>query len=124
MRAAHELLHGGADHVTIVSPGPLLRDPPATDAVRVVEQRRVVALNGSPRVESAIVESGEEVECDALVLGHGLAPLRNVDGAVWEGERTVYAQPVADPASVEAARSAGIGAAAAVRSLVEQEEHA
>jgi hypothetical protein len=42
-----------------------------------------------------------------------------VDGAVWDGPRTVYAQPLADPASVEGARSAGSEAARAVRSLLE-----
>jgi D-hydroxyproline dehydrogenase subunit alpha len=121
MRAAHELLHGGADRITVITPGPPLRAAP--ESTRIVEGR-VVSVAGSPRVQAVVLESGEVVECDALVLGHGLAPLRNVDGAVWEGERTVYAQPLADPASVNAARRAGADAAAAVRSLLDQEEQA
>ena len=36
-----------------------------------------------------------------------LVLLRNVDGAVWEGVGTVYAQPADDPATVTGARLAG-----------------
>jgi hypothetical protein len=50
-----------------------------------------------------------------------LAPLRNVDGAVWEARRTVHAQPLSDPATVTEARGAGVRAAIAVRSRIEEE---
>jgi hypothetical protein len=48
-------------------------------------------------------------------------PLRNVDGAVWEAPRIVYAQPLADPATVAGAREAGVRAAAEVRALLASE---
>jgi hypothetical protein len=57
-----------------------------------------------------------------VVLAHGVAALRNVDGAVWAGDRAIYAQPLADPATVAQARAAGAEAAAAVRSLIDQKE--
>jgi hypothetical protein len=81
-----------------------------------------VSVAGTPRVRTATLASGETLGCDAVVLAHGVAALRNVDGAVWTGDRTVYAQPLADPATVEQARAAGAEAAAAVRSLIDQEE--
>jgi hypothetical protein len=46
-----------------------------------------------------------------VVLAHGLVPVRNVDGAVDGGERTVYAQPTADPPSAGGSRAAGEEAA-------------
>ncbi len=85
----------------------------------VLPGARPAAVGGRPRIEHVELAGGERVECDALVLAHGVVPLRNVDGAVWDGPRTVYAQPLADPASVEGARSAGSEAARAVRSLLE-----
>jgi hypothetical protein len=100
----------------------LLRRRPADDAVHVREHDRVVSVAGSPRVGTATLASGETLGCDAVVLAHGVAALRNVDGAVWPGDRTVYAQPLADPATVDGACVAGTEAAAAVRSLIDQEE--
>ena len=73
-------------------------------------------------VRTATLASGETLGCDAVVLAHGVAALRNVDGAVWTGRRTVYSQPLTDPATVEQARVAGAEAAAAIRSLIDQEE--
>ena len=64
-----------------------------------------VAVEGAARVAALRLDGGERVECDALVLAHGLAPLRNVDGAVWEGARTVYAQPAGDPTDGGGGRS-------------------
>ena len=49
--------------------------------------------------------------CDAVVLADGLVPLRNVDGAVLDGVRTVYAQPCDDFGSIAAAEEAGRRAA-------------
>ncbi len=37
----------------------------------------------------------------------GWSPLRNVDGAVWNGARTVYAQPLEDPPTDDGAIAAG-----------------
>ena len=65
-----------------------------------------------------LIEGGERVDCDAVVLAHELTPLRNVDGAVWDGNRTVYAQPPEDPATVQVAIDAGRGGAAEALELI------
>jgi D-hydroxyproline dehydrogenase subunit alpha len=122
MRAASELRAAGAERATLVCPDGLLRDRPADDAVHVREHDHVVSVAGTPRVRTATLASGETLGCDAVVLAHGVAALRNVDGAVWTGRRTVYSQPLDDPATVEQARLAGAEAAAAIRSLIDQEE--
>ena len=120
-RAAHELLHAGAETVTMACPDGLLGSHRGGDRerVRMLAGVRPVSVSGASRVEAVQLDNGERVDCDALVLGHGAAPLRNVDGAVWDGPRTVYAQPLRDPATVDGARSAGTEAARAVRSLLE-----
>jgi hypothetical protein len=84
-----------------------------------VRKATPVAVEGGPRVSALRLHGGERVECDALVLAHGLVPLRNVDGAVWEGARTVYAQPADDPATVPAAQRAGAAAALEVEQILE-----
>ncbi|HEY0389930.1 MAG TPA: FAD-dependent oxidoreductase [Gaiellales bacterium] len=123
-RAARELLDAGAECVTMACPDGLLGAHAAREAdsgrARTLIRARPAAVLGSPRVEGVLLENGEHVTCDALVLAHGVVPLRNVDGAVWAGERTVYAQPLADPATLEGARRAGREAADAVRSLLEK----
>lgn len=120
-RAADELLAAGAEHITMACPDGRLgrRDLRDAGPVHTLPGVRPVAVRGGPRVEQVELEGGEIVNCDALVLAHGVVPLRNVDGAVWEGPRTVYAQPLADPASVDGAGRAGSEAARAVRSLLE-----
>jgi hypothetical protein len=90
------------------------------DGVRVVEGPAPTAVEGAPRV-TALHAGEERIACDAVVLAHGLVPLRNVDGAVWEGRRVVFAGTLADPATVAAAREAGAGAAARVRALLGSE---
>jgi D-hydroxyproline dehydrogenase subunit alpha len=119
LRACRELSAAGAEQLTLVCPDGLLH--PAPRGVRIMEGVRPVRVSGRPRVESVELDSGETVACDALVLAHGLAAVRNVDGAVWEGAGTVYAQPLSDPATLQAARAAGAAAAMAVRSLIEEE---
>jgi len=121
-RATRHLLQEGAELVTVVAHGVVATELRRREGVRVFQDADVVAVAGAERVTGVQLASGEEVACDALVLAHGTVPLRNVDGAVWDGERTVYAQPLADPASVDGARSAGADAAKAVRSLLGQED--
>lgn len=123
-RAAAGLLHAGASSVTVACPDGVLGGRPIGGGdirVRTLDGARPAAVIGAPRVAAVELASGESVECDALVLAHGVVPLRNVDGTIWEGMRTVYAQPLADPATVAAARSAGSEAAHAVRSLLERQ---
>jgi len=118
VRAVGELLHAGAEHIQVVTPGGVLRRFPESPAL-TVRTATPVAVEGGPRVSALRLQGGERVECDALVLAHGLVPLRNVDGAVWEGARTVYAQPADDPATVSAARHAGAVAAAEVEQILD-----
>jgi thioredoxin reductase len=114
-RACARLLAAGAVEVTVLAPAGARRPLPAD--VRVVEGIEPTAVEGGPRV--AALRAGEErIGCDAVVLAHGLVPLRNVDGAVWDGAATVYAQPAADPGSVAGARAAGERAAADVSALL------
>jgi pyruvate/2-oxoglutarate dehydrogenase complex dihydrolipoamide dehydrogenase (E3) component len=117
-RAIAELLHAGARHVEVISPDGRLRALPDGPAI-TLRTGVPVAVAGGARVSAVELEDGTRVECDALVLAHGLAPLRNVDGAVWEGARTVYAQPDADPMTVAAARAAGRAAARDVVQMLE-----
>ncbi len=122
MAASRRLLAAGARAITLVSPGPLLRPAPDDRRVAVREGERVAEVIGRGRICAVQLASGTRIECDALVLAHGLVPLRNVDGAVWDGHRTVYAQPTGDPATVHIAKAAGSAAAAAVRSLLDLED--
>jgi hypothetical protein len=117
-RAVRELLVAGAIGVTVVAPDGVQTSFPPDGRVLVRTGSRVVGVTGSPRVESVRLAGGEEIACDALVLGHGLVAVRNVDGAVWDGERVVFAQPLDDPASVAGAERAGREAAEAVRSAL------
>jgi hypothetical protein len=112
-RAVQRLFEAGAEAIELIAPGGVLRAIP--DSPRLtVRSGAAVAVEGGARVTAVRVEGGERIECDALVLAHSLAPLRNVDGAVWSGLRTVYAQPSGDPLTAGAAADAGARAAAEV----------
>jgi D-hydroxyproline dehydrogenase subunit alpha len=113
-RACHELLAAGAEAVTVLAPDGPSRPLPG---VRVVEGLTPAAVEGGPRV-TGLLAGEQRIACDAVVLAHGLAPLRNVDGAVWGGPGVVYAGSLADPATVAGAREAGARAAAEVRALL------
>ena len=117
-RAASHLLAAGAEAVQVVAPDGLLR-PFRADARVQVQTAAPTGVEGGPRVTALLTQAGR-VACDALVLAHGLTPLRNVDGAVWDGPRTVYAQPLADPMTVEAAQAAGRTAATQAADLLER----
>jgi phytoene dehydrogenase-like protein len=114
-RACARLLDAGARTATVVAPAGALRQLPA--AARVLEGIEPTAIEGGARV-SLLHAGTDRVECDAVVLAHGLVPLRNVDGAVWDGAATVYVQPAEDPGSVAGARAAGEQAATGVLELV------
>jgi thioredoxin reductase len=117
-RAVRGLLAGGALAITVVAPDGVRTPLPPDGRVDVRVDSPVVGVTGSPRVESVRLGDGVEIPCDALVLAQGLVAVRNVDGAVWEGDRVVFAQPLDDPASVDAAEQAGREAAEAVRSAL------
>ncbi len=117
-RSLERLLHAGAEAVTVIAPEGVLRPLPQSDRVTVLTGVRPAAVEGGHRVTGVQLADGERVECDALVLAHELAPLRNVDGAVWDGARTVYAQPLDDPATADGAITAGRAAASAALELI------
>jgi len=112
-RAAAALVEAGAA-VTVVAPDGLL--VPIDASVAVHERLTPLAVRGDPHVERLECD-GAAFECDGVVLAHGLVPIRNVDGAVYGGERTVYAQPTADPPSEAASRKAGEDAARAALAI-------
>lgn len=114
-RAAHELLAAGSD-VIVVAPDGVLRAMP--EAAEVRAGLVPVGIEGGARVTALLVDEDDRIACDAIVLAHGLAPLRNVDGAVWEAPGVVFAQALADPMTTAAAREAGARAAADVRALL------
>jgi thioredoxin reductase len=121
-RATRELQEAGAREVTVIAPDGVAGELDEQGAtVRVHEGASVVAVRGGPRVQAVELDDGTMVTCDALVLAHGLVPLRNVDGAIEGGHRVVYAQPIGDPATVEGARRAGEAAAAEVRRILEED---
>jgi Pyridine nucleotide-disulphide oxidoreductase len=96
-RAEAELRHAGAEPLRVAG--------------------RPLAVRGTVRVEELVCDDGT-VACDAVVLAHGLVPLRNVDGAVADGIRTVYAQPCDDPGTIAGAEEAGRRAAEAALAIM------
>jgi hypothetical protein len=96
-RADAELRHAGAEPIRITG--------------------RALTVRGGARVEELVCDDGV-VTCDAVVLAQGLVPLRNVDGAVRDGIRTVYAQPCDDPGSIAEAEAAGRRAAEAALAIM------
>lgn len=112
-RAVAALVGTGAV-VTVVAPDGLR--VPINAAVAVHERLTPLAVRGDARVERLECDSAA-FDCDGVVLAHGLVPIRNVDGAVHGGERTVYAQPTADPPSGAASRTAGEDAARAALAI-------
>jgi Pyridine nucleotide-disulphide oxidoreductase len=117
-RSVALLLEAGAEAVHVVAPDGPLRALPDHDRVQV-QNAVPVAVEGGARVSALVTDRGP-VDCDAVVLAHGLVPLRNVDGAVWDVPGVVFAQPLADPMTVDAARAAGREAAARAAALLER----
>ena len=70
---------------------------------------KLLEIHGNPRVTEVIIgrhvaahSDIARIPCDAVVLASGLRPMRNVEGAVFQGRHVTYVQPVADtsPTSV------------------------
>lgn len=60
---------------------------------------QVQEVHGAARVTHATLARDhmrQRIGCDAVVLGASLKPLRNVDGALFDGRDVTYVQPVAD----------------------------
>lgn len=115
-RAVAALVASGAEHVTVVAPDGILTPLPPSGPITIHAGLAPLSVAGDPQVERLECD-GAVFDCDAVVLAHGLAPVRNVDGAVSEGVRTVYAQPVDDPRTEDGARRAGAEAAQAALAL-------
>jgi hypothetical protein len=115
-RAVAALVGAGAEHVTVVAPDGILTPLPPSARISIHEGLAPLSVGGEPRVKRLECD-GAAFDCDAIVLAHGLAPVRNVDGAVSEGVRTLYAQPLEDPRSEDGARRAGAEAAHAALAL-------
>jgi len=96
-RADAELRHAGAEPIRV--------------------RGRALAVRGTTRVAELVCDDGV-VACDAVVLAHGLVPLRNVDGAVVDGVRTVYAQPCPDRGAIATAEEEGRRAAGAALAIM------
>ena len=86
---------GDGDWARGPSPHAARRRAPSAGA-RPEPARSRSTIRGGERVRRARLRRRPRV-CDAVVLADGLVPLRNVDGAVVDGVRTVYAQPCDDP---------------------------
>ncbi|HEV2013255.1 MAG TPA: FAD-dependent oxidoreductase [Candidatus Dormibacteraeota bacterium] len=60
---------------------------------------RLLEVHGAARVSHVLLARDgfrQRIACDAVVLGARLKPLRNVDGAVFEGPNVIYLQAVAE----------------------------
>jgi thioredoxin reductase len=120
LRSVRELLAAGAERVLLLAPDGMLLEAPDDERVTVLESGRPAVLHGRTRLERVELENGDQLECDALVLAHGLVAVRNVDGALYEAEGIVFAQPLDDPSPPTVAEAAGRAAAAQVREIIER----
>lgn len=75
----------------------------------------LLEVHGSPRVtDVALTRNGssQRIDCDAVVLGAHLKPMRNIDGALHGGVDVTYVQPLVDVTTAreaeEYARSTGV----------------
>jgi len=100
IRAAHHLEGQRTRIVGVVAEG--------EDAGFAQEQWRgwhLREVHGAARLGHVILARDgdrQRINCDALVLGSHLKPLRNVDGAVFGGRNVTYVQPIADITSAGA----------------------
>jgi hypothetical protein len=87
-RAVGALIAAGAEAVTVVAPAGLLTELGPGERIAVHDRLTPLAVRGDPWVERLECDGGT-FDCDGVVLAHGLTPVRNVDGAVADGVRTV-----------------------------------
>jgi D-hydroxyproline dehydrogenase subunit alpha len=100
------LIRAGSTRVTVVAPGGLLTEFPS--GAEIHEGWMIKTISGSlGRVAGITVDSpGETLTCDAVILAHQRRPIRNIEGAVFEGEHVVFCHSTADPKSEADAREA------------------
>lgn len=109
-RAVAALVATGANEVIVVAPDGVRAPLAGSERVTVHEGLAPIGIAGDPVVEWLECD-GATLACDAVVLAHGLTAVRNVDGAVSGGIRTVYAQPLDDPPTAAGSQRAGALAA-------------
>ena len=76
---------------------------------------RLHDVHGAARVGAVVLARDglrQRISCDAVVLGARLKPLRNVDGAVFEGQDVSYVQPVAEIMTIDQVEQQARAAAA------------
>jgi hypothetical protein len=94
-RAAHYLARQGANVVGVLEAG----EEVLIATNRIWREWRLLEIHGAARVNHVLLARDrfrQRVSCDAVVLGARLKALRNVDGAIQEGDHVEYVQPVAD----------------------------
>lgn len=109
-RAVAALVAADANEVIVVAPDGVRVPLAGSQRVTVHEHLAPIGIAGDP-VVARLECDGVTVSCDVVVLAHGLTAVRNVDGAVEDGVRTVYAQPLDDPPTAALSQRAGAEAA-------------
>lgn len=90
-RARTELAHGGSQIIQVVPPGESLM----SDSEASFLGWRPVEARGAGRVSELIVSKDgvqQRLLCDAVILAGQVKPLRNVDGAIREGDSVTFIQ--------------------------------
>ena len=120
-----ELLARGHDRVTLVLPDGRPDGLRRSSALELYEDVRPVDLGGSARVEwLGLAPAGAPVQhrirCDSVVLAYGRVPYRNVEGAVFDAPRVVFAQAADGSSDDERSEAAGLAAAQDVLRLADE----
>jgi pyruvate/2-oxoglutarate dehydrogenase complex dihydrolipoamide dehydrogenase (E3) component len=111
------LLRAGATRVTVVAPDGLHTAFPA--GVETHPHWAIASIHGSRRVSSVTLDSpGETLACDAVILASERRPLRNIEGAVFDGPGVVFCHSTADPKQESNARQTAETAIAQVEELL------
>ena len=113
------LLRAGAARVTVVAPDGLHTSFP--DGVETHPGWTITSIHGSARVSSVTLDSpGETLSCDAVILASERRPMRNIEGAVFDGPGVVFCHSTADPKQESDARQTAETAVAQVDELLGQ----
>lgn len=113
-RAAREAIACQSGQVTVVAldSAPL----PSFPHDALISEWSLAAVAGRGRVSTLTLERAGQrhaIDCDAVILAASPRPLRNVDGAVFDGApRVTFAQPVADVCTWEEVAAAARAAVA------------
>jgi NADPH-dependent 2,4-dienoyl-CoA reductase/sulfur reductase-like enzyme len=90
-RSRTELSHSGSEIIQVVPP----HESAVSDGPVAYTGWRATEVRGAGRVSELIIAKDGAVHrlmCDAVILAGGVKPLRNVDGAVGEGDGVTFIQ--------------------------------